>query len=109
MQYLNLIITIVSGIIGGNLSGLLMSSGLGWVANTLAGIVGGGLGTWIFQALLLLQRPGLSNTETGIDLSHLDTTMLIGLAVSSAIGGAVLTAIISWVKSYVAKNPPPQV
>ncbi len=50
---INLIIQLVSGAVGGNIAGGLMKSlSLGPVGNSIAGIVGGGLGGQILSMLM---------------------------------------------------------
>ena len=50
---LSLIIQLISGIVGGNAAGAaLKEKSLGVLGNSLAGLVGGGLGGQIIQALL---------------------------------------------------------
>jgi uncharacterized membrane protein YeaQ/YmgE (transglycosylase-associated protein family) len=53
MNIVSLIIQIVSGAIGGNVAGAAMKeSSLGTVGNSIAGILGGGLGGTILQAVM---------------------------------------------------------
>ena len=52
MNIISLIIEIISGAIGGNVAGAAMKeSSLGTVGNSIAGIVGGGLGGTILQSI----------------------------------------------------------
>jgi uncharacterized membrane protein YeaQ/YmgE (transglycosylase-associated protein family) len=83
---LNLIIWIIAGVAGGNAAGELLKGNydLG-PGNTLAGAVGGVVGTLILQALLPAFR--------GIDYRP-----LIGQLIVAATSGAVLTVIVGAVK-----------
>ena len=59
MDLLSLVITIVSGIIGGNLTGLgLKDKSLGPAGNSVTGAVGGGAGNWILHLLGVLASAG---------------------------------------------------
>ena len=53
MNIISLIIEVISGAIGGNVAGAAMKeNSLGTVGNSIAGIVGGGLGGTILQSVL---------------------------------------------------------
>jgi uncharacterized membrane protein YeaQ/YmgE (transglycosylase-associated protein family) len=102
----NLIISLISGIIGGNVAGAAApSKSLGGIGNTLAGLVGGGLGDFILKALGILATvattttTGPEGTATGFDL----TSILANIGVSGVSGG-VLTAIIGAIKEAVQKK-----
>ena len=83
-----LLIQLVSGAAGGNIAGALLKNlSLGTVGNSLAGAVGGGLGS---QLLPMLAGPGLLDT-------------IIGQVAGGGIGGGVLMAIVGLVKSMLAK------
>jgi len=52
MDFLNLIISLISGAVGGNIAGAaLKDQSLGTVGNSIAGILGGGVGGMLLQAL----------------------------------------------------------
>lgn len=58
MNIISLIIEAISGAIGGNVAGAAMKeNSLGTVENSIAGIVGGGLGGVILQTIMGLRRP----------------------------------------------------
>lgn len=95
MDILGLIISAVSGLIGGNLSGLaLKDKSLGAIGNTIAGLVGGVAGTYILQAVNLLQAVGLGDMSLGA---------VAGMIGSGAIGGGLLTTIIGLIKGALKK------
>jgi hypothetical protein len=60
MDIISLIVSLVSGLIGGNAAGATMKDGaLGAVGNTLAGLAAGGLGASLLPALLgVAANPG---------------------------------------------------
>lgn len=91
--FIPLIIQLVSGAVGGNIAGaLLKKSSLGPLWNSVAGIVGGGLGG---QLLGLL---GIATGSGGMDLAS-----IVGSIASGGVGGGVLMAIIGLIKKAMAK------
>ena len=92
MDASSLIVDLVSGAIGGNAAGMTMpDKSLGTLGNTLAGIVGGGLGGQILQALVPAFAGG------GSDLGGL----LANIA-GSGIGGGLLMVVVSLLKNALA-------
>jgi len=76
MDLLNLIISLISGAIGGNIAGAaLKDQSLGTVGNSIAGILGGGVGGMLLQAL------GASVGGGGLDAGA-----LIGSIASGGVG-----------------------
>lgn len=89
-----LLIQLASGAVGGNLAGKLMpNSSLGTVGNSIAGILGGGLGG---QLLGMLGMGGAAGA--GMDVSSIIQNLAGGGA-----GGGVLMAIIGVVKGMLKK------
>jgi hypothetical protein len=107
MDLLNLIISLVSGLAGGNAAGAAMKDkGLGTLGNSAAGVVGGGLGNWILQALGVLAA-ATAHSATGAAVepsSSLDLGAILANVVGSGAGGAVLTALISLLKNAIPKQ-----
>jgi uncharacterized membrane protein YeaQ/YmgE (transglycosylase-associated protein family) len=92
MDIVSLIINLISGAIGGNLAGAaLKDQSLGTIGNSVAGILGGGVGAAILQALGATGAGGL------------DVGSLISSIVSGGIGGAIVMAIIGLVRNAPAK------
>ena len=78
---MDLLVSLASGAVGGNIAGALMKDkSLGTLWNSVVGIVGGGIGG---QALAML----------GVDAAG-----LIGNIAASGVGGAILLAIVSLFK-----------
>jgi hypothetical protein len=97
MNIINLIISLVSGAVGGNAAGAAMKDkSLGVAGNSLAGILGGGIGGAILQAL------GIGTGAEGG--GGLDLTSIIGSIASGGAGGGVLMAIVAAVKNAMAKK-----
>ena len=90
---LPLIIQLVSGAVGGNVAGsLLKNYSLGTAGNSVAGILGGGIGG---QLLGLL---GVAAAGGGMDVAG-----VLGSLASGGVGGAVLMVIIGLIKKAIAK------
>jgi hypothetical protein len=96
MNIVALIIQLICGALGGNLTGKLIKNiDLGTVGNSIAGIVGGGLGGQIINAL------GMFGGAPG---GSLDLMSIIGNIVSGGVGGGVLMAIVGIIKGMMAKG-----
>ena len=94
MNLVGLLISLVSGAVGGNIAGAAMQDkSLGTLGNSIAGILGGGLGGWILGALGILAQTGGS----------LDLTSIVGIVASGGVGGAALLVIVSLIKSAMAR------
>lgn len=110
MDMLTLIISLISGAAGGNLTGTLFTArNLGVIGNTIAGLIGGAAGTYILQALGILGaltgHPELGGAATGAAASSgLDLGSLLGTIGASGVGGGALTAIVSLVKDALEKK-----
>ena len=90
-----LIIQLVSGAAGGNVAGkLLKDASLGTVGNSLAGIVGGGLGGQLL-AMFGMDFSGAGGT---------DISGILGSLAGGGVGGGALMAIIGMVKKAMAKK-----
>ena len=96
--YLPLIIQLISGAVGGNVAGKLMKeSSLGTLGNSVAGIIGGGLGGQVL-GMLGLGGAAAAEASTGLDLSS-----ILGSVAGGGVGGGILMAIIGLVKKAMAK------
>ncbi|WBX71064.1 hypothetical protein [Tenacibaculum retecalamus] len=83
---MGLIISLLSGAIGGNLAGILLKKfSLGTLWNSVVGILGGGLGAQLLGML-------------GIDISG-----IIGNIAASGVGGVVLLVIVGLIKGAMKK------
>jgi len=91
---LAVIIQLICGAAGGNIAGsLLKNSSLGTLGNSIAGIVGGGLGGQLLNLL------GVAAGGGGLDIGS-----IIGSILGGGVGGGVLMAIIGMIKSALAKK-----
>jgi len=95
MNIISLIISLVSGAVGGNVAGAAMKDkSLGVPGNSLSGILGGGIGGVILQ---LLGMGG--NQAAALDIG----TILQNIA-SGGVGGGILLAVIAAIKQAMAKK-----
>ena len=89
MDLLGLLVSLISGAVGGNVAGAAMQDkSLGTLGNSIAGIFGGGIGMMILQALGILASSG---TAGGLGA-------IIGNVASGGVGGAVLLVIVALLK-----------
>ncbi len=95
MDIIPLIIQLVSGAAGGNIAGgLLKKLNLGVLGNSIAGILGGGIGGQILGWL------GLGGGGGG----SLDLQSILASIGAGGAGGGVLMAIIGAIKSALGKK-----
>ena len=96
MNIVNLIISLVCGIIGGNVAGAAMKEkSLGPVGNSITGILGGGLGGIILQLLGLFNQSGSAGINIESILSNIG---------SGGIGGAILMIVVAYIKNAMQKK-----
>ncbi|MDI9817571.1 MULTISPECIES: hypothetical protein [unclassified Legionella] len=96
MDIVGVIVSLISGAVGGNLSGAaLKNMSLGAIGNSIAGAIGGIGGAYIAQAMNLLDSLGLGAMTVGTLLANVG---------SSAVGGAILTAILGALKKSLSKS-----
>ena len=96
---LGTIISLISGAVGGNVAGALMKKySMGTLGNSIVGILGGGLGSYILGAL------GIgAAASTGADAGSLDMATILGTVGSGGVGGGVLMVIVGMIKNAMAK------
>jgi uncharacterized membrane protein YeaQ/YmgE (transglycosylase-associated protein family) len=93
MNIISLIIQLISGAVGGNIAGAAMKeSSLGTLGNSIAGIVGGGLGGTILQMVM-----GTAAAGGGLDLQS-----ILANVAGGGVGGAILMAIVGIIKNKMA-------
>ena len=97
MNIISLIIEAISGAVGGNVAGAAMKEkSLGTVGNSIAGILGGGAGGMILQAIM-----GGSAPPGG---GSLDLTTILSNVAGGGVGGAILMAVIGLIRNQMAKK-----
>jgi len=96
MDLVSLLVSLISGAIGGNVAGAAMDDkSLGMLGNSLAGILGGGLGTTLLQMVGIL---GHSGSAGDITLGG-----ILGNVASGGVGGAVLLIVVAILKGVVQR------
>jgi uncharacterized membrane protein YeaQ/YmgE (transglycosylase-associated protein family) len=96
MNIISLIIEAISGAVGGNVAGAAMKeNSLGAVGNSIAGIVGGGLGGTLLQMVM-----GSAATGGG----SMDLTSILSNVAGGGVGGAILMAVVGIIKNKMAKS-----
>src|SRR6266516_4069069 len=96
MNIISLIIEAISGAVGGNVAGAAMKeNSLGAIGNSIAGIVGGGLGGTILQTVMETAAAG----GGGLDLQS-----ILANVGGGGVGGAILMAIVGIIKNQMAKK-----
>lgn len=91
---MNLVIQLVSGAVGGNVVGAFLKQyNLGPVGNSIAGIVGGGLGG---QLLSLLMTGGAA--PAGAAAGGFDIGSILTQIVGGGVGGGVLMVIVGLIR-----------
>jgi hypothetical protein len=92
---ITLIIQLISGAIGGNVAGAALKDySLGTLGNSIAGIVGGGVGGQILAALV----PALAQQAGTMDIGG-----IVGQVAGGGVGGAILMIIVGVIKNMMAK------
>lgn len=96
MDIMSLIIEAVSGAVGGNVAGAAMKDkSLGTIGNSIAGIIGGGLGGTILQSVMGTAAAG----GGGMDMQSILTNVGGG-----GVGGAILMIVVGIIKNQMAKS-----
>ena len=94
MDIISLIIQAISGAVGGNVAGAAMKeNSLGTMGNSIAGIVGGGLGGTLLQTVMGTAAAGGGS---------LDLTTILSNVAGGGVGGAILMAVVGIIKNKMA-------
>lgn len=103
---ISLIISLISGLVGGNIAGAAMSpeKNLGPLVNSLSGLVGGGIGGYILKALGIAAAATVA-THTGAapDPSTIDLSSILANVGGGGASGAILAAVVAWIKNAAEK------
>jgi hypothetical protein len=95
MDIASLLIQLLSGAAGGNLAGKMFSTiSLGGLGNSLAGVIGGGLGSQVLNSML-----GAGATAAATAASpDLDFSSLLTQVIGGGAGGGVMMALVGILK-----------
>jgi uncharacterized membrane protein YeaQ/YmgE (transglycosylase-associated protein family) len=100
MDWMSLIISLVSGAVGGNAAGkVLKNFDMGTLWNSVAGIVGGGLGGQIMGQLGI--DPGAAAAAAS---GSGDMGSIVSQIGGGGVGGALLLVVASYVRKMLAKS-----
>ncbi len=98
---IDLIIQLISGALGGNAAGAAAKKlDMGWLWNSIAGIVGGGLGGQLLGGIL---GPMLGMAGTAAK-SGLDPMAILQSVLSGGVGGGALMVVASVLKGMMSKS-----
>ena len=102
MDIVTLLISLVSGVVGGNAVGAAMpDKSLGALGNSVTGLLGGGLGGFLMKAAGLIATAAVAAGAQGAaPATGLDIGSLLANIGGSGVGGAVLTLLVAVAKSY---------
>ncbi|MEM8733241.1 MAG: hypothetical protein AAGG44_03405 [Planctomycetota bacterium] len=93
MNLVPILINVACGIIGGNAAGSIFKKiSLGTLGNSIAGILGGGLGGQLLGML------GLSAGPDGA----MELTSILGNVAAGGVGGGVVLTVVGFVKSLLS-------
>lgn len=105
MDIVNLIVSLVSGAVGGNIAGAATSDkNLGPVFNTIAGLIGGGAGDFILKALGIIASAQATGAVGATGSSEFDLSHLLATIGVSGVSGGALTGIITLIKDAMQKK-----
>ena len=101
---INLIIQLLSGAAGGNIIGnTLKQYNLGPLGNSIAGIVGGGLGGQLLN--MILGGAAAGTAATAATAGGLDVGSIVEQIAGGGVGGGVLMLIVGIIKQAIAGQP----
>jgi hypothetical protein len=98
-----LIIQLIAGVAGGNMVGLALKQyDLGIIGNSIAGVIGGGIGAQIIGLLL----DGGAGAGAVVGPNGYDITTLIAQVASGGVGGGALLILVGLMKQAMGGEKP---
>jgi len=106
MDIVTVLSSLIGGAVGGNVAGpATKEKNLGALGNTISGLIGGAASSYIAQAMGLISAISSgSATDVANAMATMDWSAILANLGVGAGGGAVLTAIIAYIKDAVNKN-----
>src|SRR5580692_11340093 len=102
MNWMPIIIQLISGGVGGNIAGALLKKfDLGPIGNTVAGIVGGVGGGQLLS--MLMSGGAAAAASSAASSGGMDMSSIIGNVAGGGVGGAIVMAIVGLVKAQISK------
>ena len=96
MDLFSLLLQLISGAAGGNLvGGLFKNFNLGTLGNSLAGLVGGGVGSAVLGNLLGTPMPAVGTDP--------DMGALLGQILGGGAGGGFMTMLVGFLQQWLAR------
>lgn len=100
MDWTSLIISLISGAAGGNAAGkVLKNFDMGTLWNSVAGIVGGGIGGQLMTALGIDPGAAAGAAAGGVDIGS-----IVSQVAGGGVGGAVLLVVAGYLKKMMART-----
>jgi hypothetical protein len=98
---LNLVIQLVAGAVGGNAAGAILKQfNLGPLGNSIAGIIGGGLGGQLLNMILA----GSGAMPAGAAGGGFDVGALLTQIVGGGVGGGILMVIVGLIRQAMGQG-----
>jgi hypothetical protein len=98
---LNLVIQLVAGAVGGNAAGAILKQfNLGPLGNSIAGIIGGGLGGQLLNMILA----GSGAAPAGAAGGGFDVGSLVTQIVGGGVGGGILLVIVGLIRQAMGQG-----
>lgn len=98
---IGLMVQLISGAVGGNVAGsLLKQYDLGFLGNSIAGILGGGIGGQVIA--LLLGGGAVAGAAGGFDIGS-----ILAQVAAGGVGGGILMVIVGIVRQALSGHPRP--
>lgn len=106
MDIVGLLTSLVGGAVGGNIAGpATQDKNLGVLGNTISGLIGGAASAYIAQAMgLITALSSGSPADVAGAVAAVDWSSILANLGVSAGGGAILTAIVAFVKDAMGKS-----
>jgi uncharacterized membrane protein YeaQ/YmgE (transglycosylase-associated protein family) len=100
-----IILQLISGGVGGNVAGAVLSKlNLGPVANSILGIIGGLITGQVVNSMGSGGVSAAAAAATAAANSGFDMSSILANVGGAGIGGAVLTAVVGLIKSKISKT-----
>ena len=104
MEWLNVLIPIISGVVGANVAGSAMKKfDLGTVGNSIVGLLGGAAGALI-TSMLGGGDPGASGFPAATQAGGVDMGSIVASIVGGGAGGGVLMSLVGAIRNKFGKG-----
>lgn len=106
MDIVSILSSLLGGAVGGNVAGpATQDKNLGVLGNTITGLIGGAASTYILQAIGVINAISSgSSADVANALQAVDWSAVISHLGAGAGGGAILTAVVAYLKDAMGKK-----